>query len=151
MPSEKVVGVLDRLGVEVPSDEFGHYGVKGMKWDKNLTPEEREKKRLELLAKAAEQTTNQNNKALAFLKENNLFDKKVLYLQQTGAKYVKNARGGKELVFTGAKARTAVKQGKLNRLIEDIFNGKKKTKKDPALSKNPVIKSIGPTSVKVKG
>lgn len=151
MPSEKVVGVLDRLGVEVPSDEFGHYGVKGMKWDKNLTPEEREKKRLERLAKEAEQTTNQNNKAIAFLKENNLFDKKVLYLQQTGAKYVKNARGGTELVFTGAKARTAVKQGKLNKLIEDIFNGKKKTKKDPAPSKNPVIKSIGPTSVKVKG
>ena len=29
MPSEKVVGVLDRLGIEVPADEFGHYGVKG--------------------------------------------------------------------------------------------------------------------------
>ena len=32
-----------------------------------------------------------------------------------------------------------------------MINGKKKTKKDPALSKNPVIKSIGPTSVKVNG
>ena len=151
MPSAKVADALEAVGIDVSASEIGHYGVKGMKWDKNLTPEEREKKRLELLAKAAEQTTNQNNKALAFLKENNLFDKKVLYLQQTGAKYVKNARGGKELVFTGTKARTAVKQGKLNKLIEDIFNGKKKTKKDPALSKNPVIKSIGPTSVKVKG
>lgn len=32
MSSEKVAGVLDRLGVEVPVDEFAHYGVPGMKW-----------------------------------------------------------------------------------------------------------------------
>ena len=32
MPSEKVAGALERLGVDVPSDSFGHYGVPGMKW-----------------------------------------------------------------------------------------------------------------------
>ena len=32
MPSEKVAGALSRLGIEVPVSEFGHYGVKGMKW-----------------------------------------------------------------------------------------------------------------------
>lgn len=145
MPSEKVVEVLDRLGIEVPSNEFGHYGVKGMKWDKNLTPEEREKKRLAELAKAAEKATNQNNRASALAKlGNNLFDKKTSYVQQTGAKYVKNALGGRELTFTGIKGRSVTKQGAINRLIEDIFNGKKKPKKDPSFSKTPIIKSIGP-------
>jgi hypothetical protein len=32
MPSEKVAGALERLGVDVPADSFGHYGVPGMKW-----------------------------------------------------------------------------------------------------------------------
>lgn len=39
MPSEKVVSALSSLGVEVPSGEFGHYGVKGMKWNKNKLPD----------------------------------------------------------------------------------------------------------------
>lgn len=34
MPSEKVAGALERLGVDVPADSFGHYGVPGMKWGK---------------------------------------------------------------------------------------------------------------------
>ncbi len=34
MPSEKVAGALERLGVDVPTDSFGHYGVQGMKWGK---------------------------------------------------------------------------------------------------------------------
>ena len=32
MPSEKVAGALERLGVDVPADSFNHYGVPGMKW-----------------------------------------------------------------------------------------------------------------------
>jgi hypothetical protein len=144
MPSAKVTDVLGAIGIEVPASEISHYGVKGMKWDKNLTPEEREKKRLEALAKEAEKITNQNNKAEAFAKVgDNLFDKKVTYINQGGAKYIQNALGGKELGFTTLKARSAVKQGKINRLIEDIFNGKKKPKKDPTFSNKSVIKSIG--------
>ena len=34
MPSEKVAGALERLGVDAPADSFGHYGVPGMKWGK---------------------------------------------------------------------------------------------------------------------
>lgn len=34
MPSEKVIDALDRLGIEVSSEEFGHYGVPGMRWGK---------------------------------------------------------------------------------------------------------------------
>ena len=32
MPSEKVAGALERLGIDVPADSFNHYGVRGMKW-----------------------------------------------------------------------------------------------------------------------
>ncbi len=32
MPSEKVAGVLERLGVDVPAESLSHYGVPGMKW-----------------------------------------------------------------------------------------------------------------------
>lgn len=32
MPSEKVAGALERLGVDVPAEDLAHYGVPGMKW-----------------------------------------------------------------------------------------------------------------------
>lgn len=39
MPSEKVAGALERLGVDVAADSFGHYGVPGMKWGRRKGPD----------------------------------------------------------------------------------------------------------------
>lgn len=140
MPSEKVVETLDRLGIEVPSEEFGHYGVKGMKWDSKLTPEER----------AEKERINAEKLAGTYVKGDEKYDTKgdstflndklsFTTTYSSRAEVEQWAKGKKSSrLFDVTKTvkdlkgtRSATRQGRVNAFIENAFNklmGKKKNK-----------------------
>ena len=117
MPSEKVVGVLDRLGIEVPSDEFGHYGVKGMKWGKN---------KLETPADYLDATTSGAADGVAGGAEN-VIDEKDGLIDSVQKSY--RTKDGKWSLVS-----EKYKRGKITKFLDGLFD--KKTPYKRTITKN---------------
>lgn len=151
-------------------DFLAHHGIKGMKWGKRRSDtngdglvddggagggggeaeEDEETDPLDELAEKNQEIENANNKFLAWKKLGNpLFDKSSFWIENKGAKFVKNSNGGVEFLYGGtSKAHKITKQGIVNRFVDKLFGREKKTS-EPKLDKRSVIKSIGPESTRV--
>jgi len=117
MPSNKVIEVLDRIGIEVPSEEFGHYGVKGMKWGKTKfdTPED-----------YLEEVTSGGGDGIAGGVEN-VIDEKDGLLDTVQRSY-RTKNGKWTLVSEGHK------RGKISKFLNGLFD--KKTPYKRIITKN---------------
>lgn len=133
--TNNVASFLASQGVNVEEDLL-QYGVKGMKWDKNLTPEEKaEKERLKKLGESlnsdmkalagALDKTNKASRDKALRRAGSpLFDTPVGYMAKTKAYFEKGGffgLGKGKIRTEGADLKWTVKQGKVNKFIESQF------------------------------
>lgn len=141
MPSEKVISALAALGVEVPSDEFGHAGKKGMKWDRSKLSSESDifdktNKELEARNKAADKLFNDyksgkvsaaetSRRLDAWKKHKPITTNTKPTNVEKARKFVSNLFDKKvkaqKVLFPAGTKRTAIQQGTVNKFIEGAF------------------------------